>query len=56
MRNIDILIENGVIVTMDSQRTIIDNSSIAINKDKIVGIGSVSEFENDYNAKEILRL
>ena len=37
--SIDLLIKNGVIVTMDSQHRIIENGDIAINDGKIIKVG-----------------
>ncbi len=54
MRTIDILIKNGIIVTMDSQRRIVENGAIAIEGDKIVDIGLTCELEKKYKANEVL--
>ncbi len=54
MKTIDILISRGIIVTMDSQRRIIDGGSIAIEKDKVIDIGTADEIEKKYNAEKII--
>ncbi len=54
MNKVDILISNGIIVTMDSQRRIIDGGSIAIEKDKITDIGPTRELESKHSAQEVI--
>lgn len=54
MKVVDILINNGIIITMDSQRRIIDNGSVAVEEDKIIDIGPTGELKKKYNANEVL--
>lgn len=54
MEAIDLLINNGIIVTMDSQRRIIDGGSVAVEKDRIVDIGSTAALEKRYSANEVI--
>ena len=54
MKTVDILINNGIIATMDSQRRIIDDGSIAVKEDKIIDIGATDELRKKYTAKEVL--
>ena len=55
---VDILIGNGVIVTMDGQRRIIgekdSNGAIAIEGDTILDVGTTKELEEKYDAKRII--
>ena len=39
----DIIITNGIVVTMDPQRRVIENGAVAIEKDRIVAIGTTEE-------------
>ncbi|MGF9761766.1 amidohydrolase family protein [Microvirga sp. 0TCS3.31] len=39
----DIIISNGVVVTMDPQRRVIENGAVAIEKDRIVAVGTTEE-------------
>lgn len=39
----DIIITNGIVVTMDPQRRVIENGAIAIEKDRIVAVGTTEE-------------
>ncbi|MBW2608530.1 MAG: amidohydrolase family protein, partial [Deltaproteobacteria bacterium] len=40
----DILISNGIILTLDDKNSQIKNGSVAITKDKIVAVGDADEF------------
>ncbi len=44
MSKVDILITNGVVVTMDSKERVIDNGAVAITGDRIVDIGPSEKF------------
>ena len=35
----DIIITNGIVVTMDEDRRVIENGAVAIEKDRIVAVG-----------------
>jgi 5-methylthioadenosine/S-adenosylhomocysteine deaminase len=39
----DIIITNGIVVTMDPQRRVIENGAVAIEKDRIVAVGTTEE-------------
>ncbi len=54
MQNIDIVIKNGYIVTINSEMEIIEYGAIAIDKGKIVSIGATEEIENNYNGDKII--
>jgi len=47
---IDLLVENGVVLTIDGEKEIIENGAVAIEKDKIVAIGSVDEIKKTFSA------
>lgn len=49
-----LLVKNGVIVTIDRQRRILENSSIAIEDGRIVEIGRTADLEKKLGAAEIL--
>ena len=52
--NVDLLIKNGIIVTMNAERGIIDGGTVAIVKDKIIDIGLNSELEGKYAASKVI--
>lgn len=53
MNKIDILIKNGIVVTMDSRETVIKNGAVAISGDRIVDIGPEDKFSDYYTGKVI---
>ena len=50
----DIRIDNGLIVTIDRERRIIENGSIAIDEKKITGVGKVEEIKNKHPAEKTI--
>ena len=52
--NIELLLRNGYIITMDSERRILANASVAISGAEIVGIGDSNELDGKYTAKEVI--
>jgi len=44
MNSADILVSNGIILTLDNKNSQIKNGSVAIKKDKIVAVGNADEF------------
>lgn len=52
--NIDLLLKNGYIITMDSERRILTNASVAIKGTEIVDIGDSNELDDNYTAKEVI--
>jgi len=44
MNSADILISNGIVLTLDKENSQINNGSVAIKKDKIVAVGNTDEF------------
>jgi 5-methylthioadenosine/S-adenosylhomocysteine deaminase len=53
-REVDILIKNGFIVTMDPERRILDNGGIAIQDGKILCIADSVLVESSYHAKKVI--
>lgn len=53
-REVDILIENGLLVTVDSQRRIIQDGAIAIQDNKIEDIGKTNEIKQKYKGIKII--
>jgi cytosine/adenosine deaminase-related metal-dependent hydrolase len=51
---VDILILNGFIVTMDSQRKIIEDGGVAIEEDRIIDVDSSMELKSRYNANRTI--
>jgi 5-methylthioadenosine/S-adenosylhomocysteine deaminase len=52
--NIDLLLKNGHVITMDSERRILANASVAINGTNIVDIGDNNELDSKYTAQTVI--
>jgi len=46
----DILIENGIVITMDSRRRIIKDGAVAIEGDKVIEVGKTNEVKRKHSA------
>lgn len=53
MNKVDILITNGVVVTMDSQETVIADGAVTVSGDRIVDIGPKEKF-SDCRAEKVI--
>jgi len=51
---VDLIVQNGIVVTMDAQRRIIENGAVAVQKDKIVAVGTAAEISNKYSSKQTI--
>src|ERR1700733_491466 len=51
---VEILISNGTVITMDPERRVIQNGSVAVQGGKIVAIGPADEIEKVYRGKKTL--
>ena len=51
---VDLLIVGGTVVTMDKDRRLIENGAIAIDKDKIVEVGSSADVTKHFSAKRTI--
>lgn len=50
----DILITNGVVVTMDGKRRVIEDGAVAIEKDRIVAVGPTAQVAAKHPAKKTI--
>jgi len=48
--NIDLLVENGTVLTLDGTERIFENGAVAIEKDKIVAVGNNEEIKKNFSA------
>jgi cytosine/adenosine deaminase-related metal-dependent hydrolase len=54
MSDVDILIDNGTVITMDPQRRVLENASVAVDKGKIVEIGPADALQKKYRPKRTI--
>ncbi|MFC0452297.1 amidohydrolase family protein [Rhodococcus jostii] len=52
--HIDTLINNTMVVTMNADRHVLADASVAINRDRIVDIGKTAELDSRYDARETI--
>jgi 5-methylthioadenosine/S-adenosylhomocysteine deaminase len=50
----DLVIANGIVVTMDGQRRVLDPGSVAVRGNQIVAVDTPARIERDYQAKEVI--
>ncbi|MFM9886355.1 MAG: amidohydrolase family protein [Burkholderiales bacterium] len=53
-RPVDIVIEGGSIITVDAERRVIENGSVAIDGKKIVAVGPMDEVDRQYRGKKVI--
>ena len=51
---IDLLIDNGTVFTLDPQRRILENASVAVNGDRIVAVGDAADLRARYQPRQVL--
>ena len=50
----DLIVRGGTVVTMDSERRVLENGSVAIKGGRIVAIGATSDIDRKYAAREVV--
>jgi len=51
---VNMIITGGTVVTMDAKKRIIENGAVAIEKDKIVAVGTADEIARQFSSKQII--
>jgi len=51
---VDLIINGGTVVTMNAQKRLIENGAVAVQKDKIVAVGTASEIAQKFTSKQII--
>jgi 5-methylthioadenosine/S-adenosylhomocysteine deaminase len=52
--NVDLIIRNGTVVTMDGSRRVIEDGGVAIKGGRIVAVGRTAEIDRSYAAREVI--
>ncbi|MEO5606876.1 MAG: amidohydrolase family protein [Polaromonas sp.] len=51
---IDLLIENGCVITVDGERRVIEGGAVAVDGDRIVAVGTTAELRTRYTARKTI--
>lgn len=49
-KQVDLLLKNGTVITMDRERRILENGAVAVSGDRIAAAGTTEELEAQYSA------
>lgn len=53
-KSVDLIIRGGTVVTMDTQKRVIESGAVAVEKDKIVAVGTADEIARQFSSKQII--
>jgi 5-methylthioadenosine/S-adenosylhomocysteine deaminase len=51
---VDLIVQNGTVVTMNNERRVIENGAIAVAKSEIVAVGTFAEIAQKYSSKQTI--
>ncbi len=51
---VDLLIEQGVVITMDPQRRVIEDGAVAVRGDRLVAVGTTAELRQRFTARKLI--
>lgn len=54
MQTIDLLVDDGIVITVDGERRVIEHGSVAVEGDRIVAVGPAAELRARYEAREVI--
>ena len=53
-RAIDLIVQNGTVVTMDARKRVIENGAVAVQNGEIIAAGTVAEIAGKYSSKQTI--
>jgi 5-methylthioadenosine/S-adenosylhomocysteine deaminase len=53
-KSVDLIISGGTIVTMNAEKRLIENGAVAVEKDKIVAVGTANEISRRFLARQTI--
>ena len=53
-KSVDLILQNGTVVTMDAQKRLIENGAVAVDKGAIVAVGTTAEIAQNYKSKQTI--
>jgi 5-methylthioadenosine/S-adenosylhomocysteine deaminase len=53
-KSVDLIVQNGTIVTMDASRRVIENGAVAVSRGEIVAVGTAQEIARQFTPKQIV--
>ncbi len=53
-KSVDLIIQGGTLVTMDAEKHLIPNGAVAVEKDKIVAVGTANEIAQKFASKQTI--
>lgn len=53
-KSIDLIISGGTVVTMDAEKRVVSNGAVAVEKDKIVAVGTAKEIAQKFTSKQTI--
>ncbi|HST52074.1 MAG TPA: amidohydrolase [Pyrinomonadaceae bacterium] len=54
LKRVDLIVSGGTVVTMDKDRRVIEDGAVAVEGGSIVAVGSRSEVESQYTARDVV--
>lgn len=53
-QTVDLIVNNGTVVTMNASRSVIENGAVAVSKSEIVAVGTAAEIARKFASKQII--
>lgn len=53
-KSVELILQNGTVVTMDAKRRVIEKGAVAVDKGAIVGVGTAAEITQKFKSKQTI--